>query len=387
MPLGHVVPIVAGAVIFDLLVGDWLARPDAGFGAQALAAAAADFAIGTVGGDRCARRALKGGIGTASLTLADGAARGSPSGADRRQSGRRCPRPDDGSAVGAGTADLEYYGLRPPSATDLDALAQARAASTTPLNTTIGVVATDADLDQACTKRIAMAAHDGLARAIVPAHSPLDGDTIFAVATGAVPGAARDAVREFTPVGMHRDVAIVAEVSAAAATVTQRAIVNAVLAATRSPTSRRCARCCRRRWCTGQTAERESDLLRIDRRLVEAMVAHARTDHPDEACGVLPGPEGSDEPTRIVEMMNAERSPTFYRFDSGEQLKVWRAMDDADEVPVVIYHSHTATDPYPSRTDSGLAAEPDAHYVLVGTADPDVAPGVQLSHRRRGDHR
>ena len=92
------------------------------------------------------------------------------------------------------------------------------------------------------------------------------------------------------------------------------------------------------------------------------MVAHARTDHPDEACGVLPGRR---DPTsrRIVEMMNAERSPTFYRFDSGEQLKVWRAMDDADEVPVVIYHSHTATDPYPSRTDSGLAAEPDAHYV------------------------
>lgn len=102
-------------------------------------------------------------------------------------------------------------------------------------------------------------------------------------------------------------------------------------------------------------------------------MAHARADHPDEACGVLPGPEGSDEPTRIVEMMNAERSPTFYRFDSGEQLKVWRAMDDADEVPVVIYHSHTATPPYPSRTDSGLAAEPDAHYVLVGTADPAVA--------------
>jgi proteasome lid subunit RPN8/RPN11 len=70
-------------------------------------------------------------------------------------------------------------------------------------------------------------------------------------------------------------------------------------------------------------------------------------------------------------MDNAERSPTFYRFDSQEQLKVWRAMDDADEVPVVIYHSHTATDPYPSRTDVSLAAEPDAHYVLVGTRDPD----------------
>jgi [CysO sulfur-carrier protein]-S-L-cysteine hydrolase len=110
-------------------------------------------------------------------------------------------------------------------------------------------------------------------------------------------------------------------------------------------------------------------LIRAD--LVEAMVAHARADHPDEACGVLPGPEGSDRPERHVPMDNAERSPTFYRFDSQEQLKVWRAMDDADEVPVVIYHSHTATDPYPSRTDVSLAAEPDAHYVLVGTRDPD----------------
>ncbi|MFT3899659.1 MAG: M67 family metallopeptidase [Gordonia sp. (in: high G+C Gram-positive bacteria)] len=114
-------------------------------------------------------------------------------------------------------------------------------------------------------------------------------------------------------------------------------------------------------------------MLRIDRSLVEAMVAHARADHPDEACGVLPGPDGSDEPARIVTMMNAERSPTFYRFDSGEQLAVWREMDERDEVPVVIYHSHTATEPYPSRTDSSLAAEPDAHYVLIGTADPDTA--------------
>ena len=70
-------------------------------------------------------------------------------------------------------------------------------------------------------------------------------------------------------------------------------------------------------------------------------------------------------------MLNAERSPTFYRFDSGEQLKVWRAMDDADEAPVVIYHSHTATEAYPSRTDISYASEPDAHYVLVSTRDPD----------------
>jgi len=114
-------------------------------------------------------------------------------------------------------------------------------------------------------------------------------------------------------------------------------------------------------------------MLRIDRRLVTQMVEHARADHPDEACGILAGPAGSDDPTRFVPMLNAERSPTFYRFDSGEQLKVWRAMDKADEEPVVVYHSHTATEPYPSRTDAGLAAEPGAHYVLIGTADPDVA--------------
>ncbi|WTY39567.1 M67 family metallopeptidase [Nocardia salmonicida] len=100
------------------------------------------------------------------------------------------------------------------------------------------------------------------------------------------------------------------------------------------------------------------------------MVTHARADHPDEACGIIAGPEGSDRPERFVEMVNAERSPTFYRFDSGEQLRVWRAMDDADEVPVVIYHSHTATEAYPSRTDISYAAEPDAHYVLVSTRDP-----------------
>jgi [CysO sulfur-carrier protein]-S-L-cysteine hydrolase len=109
-------------------------------------------------------------------------------------------------------------------------------------------------------------------------------------------------------------------------------------------------------------------VIRAD--LVEAMVAHARADHPDEACGVLVGPDGSDRPERHVAMVNAERSPTFYRFDAQEQLKVWRAMDDADEVPVVIYHSHTATEAYPSRTDVSLAAEPDAHYVLVSTRDP-----------------
>jgi proteasome lid subunit RPN8/RPN11 len=110
-------------------------------------------------------------------------------------------------------------------------------------------------------------------------------------------------------------------------------------------------------------------VLVIRNDLVDAMVAHARADHPDEACGVIAGPEGSDRPERFIKMDNAERSPTFYRFDSMEQLRVWRAMDDADEAPVVIYHSHTGTEAYPSRTDISIAQEPDAHYVLISTRD------------------
>ena len=112
-------------------------------------------------------------------------------------------------------------------------------------------------------------------------------------------------------------------------------------------------------------------MLVIRRDLVDAIVAHARRDHPDEACGVIAGPEGSDRPERLVEMANSERSPTFYRFDSMEQLRVWREMDAAGEEPVVIYHSHTATEAYPSRTDVSIAQEPGAHYVLVSTREPD----------------
>jgi proteasome lid subunit RPN8/RPN11 len=113
-------------------------------------------------------------------------------------------------------------------------------------------------------------------------------------------------------------------------------------------------------------------VLEIRADLVDAMVAHARADHPDEACGVIAGPEGSDRPERFIQMANAERSPTFYRFDSMEHLQVWKAMDQADEIPVVIYHSHTGTEAYPSRTDISIAAEPDAHYVLISTRDPEV---------------
>jgi [CysO sulfur-carrier protein]-S-L-cysteine hydrolase len=99
--------------------------------------------------------------------------------------------------------------------------------------------------------------------------------------------------------------------------------------------------------------------------MVDQVLAHARRDHPDEACGIITGKDGVA--ARVVEMENAERSPTFYRFDAQEQLRVWREMDDADEVPLVIYHSHTATEAHPSRTDISLTGEPDAHYLLVST--------------------
>jgi len=110
-------------------------------------------------------------------------------------------------------------------------------------------------------------------------------------------------------------------------------------------------------------------VLTISRDLYDKIVEHARRDHPDEACGVIAGPAGSDTAARFIPMQNAERSPTFYRFDSREQLTVWREMDDNDEEAVVIYHSHTATEAYPSRTDISYASEPQAHYVLVSTRD------------------
>ena len=114
-----------------------------------------------------------------------------------------------------------------------------------------------------------------------------------------------------------------------------------------------------------------SYVLTIDSAIVDAIVAHARRDHPDEACGVVAGPIGSDMPARHIPMDNAARSMTFYEFDSMEYLQVWREMDDNDEEAVVIYHSHTATEAYPSRTDADIAGWPDAHYVLVSTREPD----------------
>jgi proteasome lid subunit RPN8/RPN11 len=116
-------------------------------------------------------------------------------------------------------------------------------------------------------------------------------------------------------------------------------------------------------------------VLKIAREHVDAMIAHAREDHPDEACGVIIGPEDSDLPTRLVRMINAERSPTFFSFEPEEQFALYKQMDTAGEEIVVVYHSHTATEAYPSRTDISMASEPQAHYVIVSTAESGASEG------------
>ncbi len=124
-------------------------------------------------------------------------------------------------------------------------------------------------------------------------------------------------------------------------------------------------------------------MLQIRQDIYDAIVAHAKKDHPDEACGVVAGPEGSNRPERLVPMLNAAASPTFYEFEPTDLLRLYRDMDSRDEEPVVIYHSHTATEAYPSRTDIGLAQEPNAHYVLVSTREHGNSPGpVELRSYR-----
>jgi proteasome lid subunit RPN8/RPN11 len=116
-------------------------------------------------------------------------------------------------------------------------------------------------------------------------------------------------------------------------------------------------------------------LLKISQQLVDQMVAHACADHPDEACGVIAGPSSSDRPERFIPMVNAARSPTFYEFDSKDLLKLYRDLEARDEDLVVIYHSHTATEAYPSRTDIAYASEPFAHYVLISTRESGSLDG------------
>jgi len=226
---GGLVPIVPGAVIFDLPVGGWDRRPTAEFGYAAAGAAAGGegvvLPIGTVGAGVGARAGvLKGGIGTASTTLTT-----LPSGVTV---GAVVAVNSAGNVVDRTTGlpwmvDLiEEFALTRPPAEQIDALAQLPS-SLDELNTTIAVVATNAALSPAGCRRVAIAAHDGLARAIRPAHTPLDGDTVFALATGAIEVApAAD-----TPAALSPETGLASAVGAAAADCLARAVLVAVLAA------------------------------------------------------------------------------------------------------------------------------------------------------------
>ncbi|WP_413251327.1 P1 family peptidase [Tomitella gaofuii] len=253
---GKVVPIVPAAVIFDLPVGGWHNRPDAAFGYAAAAAATADVppagavdspgaaAIATVGGGAAgcvgagvgARAGgLKGGIGSASAVIDGGPADGVTVGALVVANPVGSVVDPGGVPWGAG-AELagEFAGLRRDPGPEVRARVAGLAAKGTVLNTTIGVVATDAALTPAGCRRLATVAHDGLARAIRPAHSPLDGDTLFAVATGMHEAAGAQepaAPAPPVPAEMPGDLALLTALCGPAADCVERAVVHAVLAA------------------------------------------------------------------------------------------------------------------------------------------------------------
>lgn len=207
---GEVVPIVPAAAIFDLGRGGVFAHhPTEQMGYDAAAAAAAGpVATGVVGAGTGAvvGRRWKGGVGTASLRL---------------------PAPDGDVVVGAlAVVNAAGLPLLPGAGAPPDG-APGGGPDAPPLNTTLVVVATDADLDPAETSRTATAAHDGLARALDPVHTLVDGDTVFALATGRRPLHGRDRTTR---------VAGLVELQRTAAEVVRRAVLDAVLAAEDTPT-------------------------------------------------------------------------------------------------------------------------------------------------------
>ncbi|TFH86197.1 M67 family peptidase [Billgrantia azerbaijanica] len=117
-------------------------------------------------------------------------------------------------------------------------------------------------------------------------------------------------------------------------------------------------------------------MLIIHQLLVDAIVRQARTDHPMETCGVVAGPAGSGTPTRLFAMDNAAKSESYFQFGPHQQLKAWREMERNGEEPIVIYHSHTSSNAYPSRADIQYASEPNAHYLIIST-DSRYGPSLR----------
>lgn len=183
---GHKVPIVPAAILFDLAAGgdqSWSENPYPGLGRAACEAATADCPLGSIGvGTGATTGSLKGGLGSASLTLPSGHRVAALMAAN--PVGDTCT---PGGHFHAASAEfgMEFGGLGPDPDPDPATLPTTKLAKGTA--TTIGIVATDAALDKAALHRLAITAHDGIARAIIPAHSPFDGDLIFALSTAEKP--------------------------------------------------------------------------------------------------------------------------------------------------------------------------------------------------------
>lgn len=221
---GAVAPITPAAILFDLNNGGdkaWVRNPYRDLGAEALANAAREFALGTSGaGFGAVAGALKGGLGSASLVLPGGATVGALV-AVNALGQTTC---GDGPHFWAAPFEIgaEFGGLgSAPRAPDPASLFRTKAGPLTAgASTTLAVVATDARLTKAQAQRMAVAAHDGMARAIVPAHTLFDGDIVFAAAAGA--SAAPDAAQALA-------------LGHAAALCLSRAIARAVFEATPTP--------------------------------------------------------------------------------------------------------------------------------------------------------
>lgn len=236
---GRVVPVVPAAVLFDLgRGGTWTARPDAGMGYAAVAAAAAteDGAAvpqGCVGaGTGAVAGNLKGGVGTASWVLPAGTTVAALAVVNAAGS---TVDPDTGALWGARPGWAAEFGLDGGPLPD-QVVARARellaATAAPPFNTTLAVVATDAALTRSQAQKLAGTAHDGLARAVRPVHLLSDGDTVFAMATGRRPLVPPDQPAPADPAfGVHIEAGAVNDILAAGADVLTRAVLHAVLAA------------------------------------------------------------------------------------------------------------------------------------------------------------
>jgi proteasome lid subunit RPN8/RPN11 len=112
--------------------------------------------------------------------------------------------------------------------------------------------------------------------------------------------------------------------------------------------------------------------------LAEAMLVHARTELPNEACGILSGSLDAGRVVAFHPARNAEASPLRYNVDPEDLVRITFAIEDAAQDLVAIFHSHTRSPAVPSATDRRAAMYPDAFYVLATLAEPDATPADAL---------